>query len=185
MRCMGNPADRRFSHPMAFNCVFHESFETGGHSEEEAKIISETRRILDLPKLRIAGRRRVFRWSTRIRPPCLSRRGAPCLRTGARRFWRNPGIRVEDVPPASVIPRRFWPEAPRGLGRADPKDPSVRDGLIFWLSCDNLRKGAALNAIQIAEEMFRRSVVAPQTGALLGESQLLAHRSPRRGRFPR
>ena len=42
------------------------------------------------------------------------------------------------------------------------KDPTVENGLLFWCVSDNLRKGAALNAVQIAEELLNRGVIKPE-----------------------
>ncbi len=73
---------------------------------------------------------------------------------------RAPGIVIQDDPAVNVYPQP-WNSAGRdevSIGRIR-QDSSHLKGLTFWLVCDNLRKGAALNAIQIAEELISRNAI--------------------------
>ncbi len=124
-----------------------------GFNEEEVKIANETRKILHMPDLRIAA--------TCVRVPVPVGHGeAVFVETveqltaeDARELLGNsPGIVVEDDPHARIYPT---PHHVAGkdevyVGRIR-NDPSTPHGLALWLVSDNLRKGAALNAVQIAE----------------------------------
>jgi aspartate-semialdehyde dehydrogenase len=128
----------------------------GEDFDEEAKIRAETRKILELPELPISV--------TCMRVPVLVghteavwvETEEPLSPEEARRLLSDaPGLRVEDVP---------RPQDAVGIddvlvGRIR-KDETSENGLVLLLSCDNLRKGAALNAIQIAELLLERRAVA-------------------------
>lgn len=71
-----------------------------------------------------------------------------------------PGVVVQDDTSISLYPQP-WTAAGRDevfIGRMR-QDSSHPNGLVFWIACDNLRKGAALNALQIAEEMISRDLI--------------------------
>jgi aspartate-semialdehyde dehydrogenase len=128
----------------------------GEEFDEESKLRSETRKILELPELPISA--------TCVRVPVLVSHAEavwvetqePLSAEGARELLgRAPGIRLEDFP---------TPHDATGIddvlvGRIR-RDPTVANGLVFFVVADNLRKGAALNAIQIAELIFERRAVA-------------------------
>jgi aspartate-semialdehyde dehydrogenase len=71
-----------------------------------------------------------------------------------------PGVRVVDDPQSNVYPMPIQAEGKDDVfvGRIR-SDLALDNGIAMWLSCDNLRKGAALNAIQIAEEMLERDLL--------------------------
>lgn len=139
---------------IAFNCLPHiDDFDEEGASREETKMILETRKIMGLPELRVAA--------TCVRVPVFrSHAMAVAVETereiepGRARDLLDafPGIRVLDDPEAGEYPTQLdaagsdevW------VGRVR-RDPSVRHGLWLWVVADNLRKGAATNAVQIAE----------------------------------
>jgi aspartate-semialdehyde dehydrogenase len=128
----------------------------GEEFEEEAKLRAETRKILELPELPISV--------TCVRVPVLvghaqaiwletQRRLSP---EDARELLRDaPSVRFEDVP----APRDAVGIDEVLVGRVRG-DATVENGLVLFLACDNLRKGAALNAIQIAELVLARRAVA-------------------------
>ncbi len=147
--------------PFAFNVVPHiDRFEDNGYTRGEMKIVWETRKILGLPELPVTA--------TAVRVPVRVGHSAavwasferPVDPDEARALWRAfPGIDVVDDPAANIYPT---PLAVAGrdpvlVGRArrDLTDPN---GLTFFVVSDNLRKGAALNAVQIAEVLCRESV---------------------------
>lgn len=123
----------------------------GVELDEEAKIRDETRKILELPGLPVSA--------TCVRVPVMVGHAeavwveteAPLPTADARRVLSEaPGLRLEDVPGhghAIGIDEVV-------VGRVR-EDPTVENGLALFLVCDNLRKGAALNAIQIAELLVR------------------------------
>ena len=147
-------APRVYPRPIAFNIIpAIDVFDDEGHSREETKMMGETRKILGLPSLRIAAtcaRVPVFRGHAVAMNVETERPLAPddCreLLSGA------PGVAVLDDPSDDVYPTPLdaagndttW------VGRIR-RDPSVERGLILWVVSDNLRKGAATNAVQIAE----------------------------------
>jgi aspartate-semialdehyde dehydrogenase len=147
-----------FAHPIAFNCIPQiGGFKDDGYTSEEHKLMAETRKILGLPELRVSA--------TAIRVPTLSCHGEsvnvefekPVSIDEARELLgKSPGIVLRDEPA-----RLSYPMGVEAAGK-DPvyvgrirKDPSVPNGLNFWVVSDNLRKGAALNAIQVGEILTR------------------------------
>ena len=143
--------------PFAFNVIPQiDRFEANGYSREEMKVVWETRKILALPDLAVTA--------TAVRVPVrvghaaavnvqFARRVEP---DEARALWAAaPGVIVVDDPGAGLYPT---PLAAAGrdevlVGRAR-RDLSHPRGLDFFVASDNLRKGAALNAVQIAERML-------------------------------
>jgi aspartate-semialdehyde dehydrogenase len=158
----GRIEPRHFKHQIAFNCIPQiGSFGSDGFTSEERKIQEETRVILGLPDLRINA--------TAVRVPTLNCHGEVVAAEFERPFGVDdartalssfPGVQVLDEPSTSVYPLALVEEsAPfeAATGRDDVyvgrirRDPSIESGLNFWIVSDNLRKGAALNAIQIGE----------------------------------
>jgi len=137
------------------------SFKEEVYTSEEWKMVRETRKIMHLPDLAVSP--------TTVRVPvyvCHSEAvnlelSEPMEPARARELLAAfPGIEVVDDPTANV-----YPHPVQGAGQ-DPvyagrirRDLSHPNGLNLWLVSDNLRKGAALNAIQIAETMIERQLV--------------------------
>jgi aspartate-semialdehyde dehydrogenase len=128
----------------------------GEEFEEEAKIREETRKILELPELPVQA--------TCVRVPVLvGHLEAVWLETErdlapdhARELLEAaPGVRVVDFP----SPARAAGGDDVLVGRIR-RDPTTANGLALMIACDNLRKGAALNAVQIADLLFERKRVA-------------------------
>jgi aspartate-semialdehyde dehydrogenase len=128
----------------------------GEEFDEESKLRDETRKILELPELPISA--------TCVRVPVLiGHAEAVWVETeetlsaeDARRVLGDAaGIRLQDFP----TPRDAVDVDDVLVGRIR-RDPTVANGLVLFLACDNLRKGAALNAIQIAELLLERRVLA-------------------------
>jgi aspartate-semialdehyde dehydrogenase len=128
----------------------------GEDFDEEAKLRAETRKILELPELPISV--------TCVRVPVLiGHAEAIWAETeerlsveDARRLLTDaPGVRFENVP----RPRDAVGSDDVLVGRVR-QDETVDNGLVLFVVCDNLRKGAALNAIQIAELLLQRRAVA-------------------------
>jgi aspartate-semialdehyde dehydrogenase len=136
--------------------------EPDGYNEEEVKIVNETRKILHMPDLRITA--------TCVRVPVPVGHGESVFVETTEKitadeartlFGTAPGVVVEDDPHAKLYPT---PHHVAGkdevyVGRIR-NDPSVARGLALWLVSDNLRKGAALNAVQIAESAIAMGVLS-------------------------
>jgi aspartate-semialdehyde dehydrogenase len=128
----------------------------GVEFEEETKLRAETRKILELPELPISA--------TCVRVPVLVGHAEavwveteePLAAIDARRLLSDaPGVRLEDVP----SPRDAVGIDEVVVGRVR-EDVTSSNGLALFVVCDNLRKGAALNAIQIAELVLQRRAIA-------------------------
>jgi aspartate-semialdehyde dehydrogenase len=146
------PAPAKFAKPIAFNVLPYAgkyvedgSFET----DEEQKLRNESRKILGIPDLRVSG--------TCVRVPVYTGHSISINAEFARPISvaratellaAAPGVALLDVP----TPLEAAGKDPSYVGRLR-QDTSVDDGrgLVLFLSNDNLRKGAALNAVQIAE----------------------------------
>ena len=136
--------------------------EPDGYNEEEVKIVNETRKILHMPELRISA--------TCVRVPVPIGHGESVFLETTEKitadqartlFGSSPGIVVEDDPHARLYP------TPHGVAGKDEvyvgrirNDASTKNGLAVWIVSDNLRKGAALNAVQIAEQAVEMGVTA-------------------------
>ena len=151
-----------YPHRIAFNVLPHvEPFQDNGYTNEEMKMQNETRKILHAPEIRVSA--------TCVRVPVdVSHSEAvniefsePISPGEVREILEGaPGLRTLDDPQANVYPMPI--EAEGGddvlVGRIRA-DLALDNGIAMWLSCDNLRKGAALNSIQIAEEMLERDLL--------------------------
>jgi aspartate-semialdehyde dehydrogenase len=156
----GQPLPREvYPHPIAFNVLPSVgSFkDDSGESTEEIKMRRETHKILGDASIRVAAtcvRVPVFNGHSEALHLELAR---PLSPEQAREILRGaPGVRVADDPKAAVYP---LPTDASGhdeviVGRIR-RDPSVEHGLALWVAGDNIWKGAALNAVQIAEALIR------------------------------
>lgn len=155
------PKAVHLKHPIAFNCIPQiGGFLSGddeGTTSEEKKIILETRKILGLPNLAVA--------CTAIRVPTIACHAesvlcefekTPNVDEARKLLAAFPGVEVKDTPKDSVYPMNVTSTRKEAVtvGRIR-KDPTHEQGLQFWVVSDNLWKGAALNAIQIAESILR------------------------------
>jgi aspartate-semialdehyde dehydrogenase len=148
---------------MAFNCVPHiDVFQDNGYTREEMKIVWETRKILALPELAVSA--------TAARVPVRVGHAAsvyaefetPLSPSEAREAWRSfPGVRVVDDPATGRYPTPLEAAGHDDVlvGRAR-SSLARRGALEFFVASDNLRKGSALNAIQIAEGLAARAAAA-------------------------
>ena len=156
----GRPATAQvYPHPIAFNVLPHvDDAMPGGACREEMKLAWETRKILGLPDLRVVA--------TTVRVPVrvahceavtLEFARAPDPEAARALLAAAPGVVVVDDPE-----RHLYPTPLLAAGRDEAfvgrirRDPSHERGLCLFIACDNLRKGAALNAVQIAETLRAR-----------------------------
>ncbi len=147
-----------FDHQIAFNVIPHiDKFGEGGYTGEEMKLVDEVRKILDAPELAMSA--------TTVRVPVFTAHSIavnaeterPVSVVEARKAFENfPGLALSDDPAHNRYPMPINVEGKDdcyvGRIRADISCPNA---LNFWVAGDQLRKGAALNGIQIAEALIR------------------------------
>jgi len=146
-----------FAHRIAFNCIPQiDVFLDDGSTKEEWKMVVETKKIMHAPQIEIVA--------TCVRVPVLRCHSEalhveferPVSVDEARRaLAAAPGVHVMDDPSESVYPMPALLEGTDDtyIGRLRT-DPTVPNGLAMWVVADQLRKGAALNAVQIAESLL-------------------------------
>lgn len=149
---------RVYPHPIAFNCLPHiDVFFDDGYTKEEMKMVNETRKILGDDSIRITAttvRVPVFRGhseavniETEFKLTAQEAREILSKAPGVR-LWDDPKQKHYPMPILAAGGDETW------VGRIR-EDTSVENGLNLWVVADNLRKGAALNAVQIAEILAR------------------------------
>ena len=151
----GEPAEAKvFPHPIAFNLIPQvDVFEASGYTREEMKLVHETRKILEDETMRIAATTvRVPVWVAHSVSVTAETERKVTVEEARRLFASFPGLKLWDDPANRQYP---MPIVATGkdecyIGRIR-EDLSSDTGLTFWVVGDQLRKGAALNAIQIAE----------------------------------
>ncbi|HKG58119.1 MAG TPA: aspartate-semialdehyde dehydrogenase [Candidatus Limnocylindrales bacterium] len=153
-----------YPHPIAFNALPEiDVFLDNGYTKEEWKVVTESRKILHLPELRIS--------CTAVRIPVFVSHSEavhvetrdPLTPERARKlFAAVPGVVVRDDPAGHVYPLATdaagHDDVFVGRVRHDPSMPDDR-GIAFWVVSDNLRKGAATNAVELAEQLVARDWV--------------------------
>lgn len=159
------PPARKFRHTMAFNCLPQiDVFLDNGYTKEEMKMINETHKILD-PAIRVTA--------TTVRVPVfrghsesvnIETKKKLTVAEAQRILSQAPGCVVLDDPANGVYPMPIYAEGRDAtyIGRIR-EDESIENGLNMWIVSDNLRKGAALNAVQIAEMLIERGWLKPQS----------------------
>src|SRR5947209_4867392 len=158
---LGEIESKKFSTRIAFNLIPQiDVFMEDGFTREEWKMMAETKKILD-PKIKLVA--------TCVRVPVFIGHSEsvnveferPISADEARAILRNaPGCLVIDKhePGGYVTPFDCAGEDATYISRVR-EDPTVENGLVLWIVSDNLRKGAALNAIQIAECLINRKLI--------------------------
>lgn len=151
------PAAKNFPHPILFNVIPQiGSFNEEGFCSEEAKIMKETRKILEQPELMVSA--------FTVRVPVLNAHSEAVWVTLKKEttreqvldvLSRGEGLVVQDDPLRSVYPlaRDVSGKDPVYVGRIH-RDPENARLWLLWVVADNIRKGAALNGLQIAERLF-------------------------------
>ncbi len=151
-----------YPHQIAFNCLPHiGDFQNNEYTQEEMKMVDETRKILGDDSMGISA--------TTVRVPVFFGHSEavnleldrPLTAKEARAMLSEaPGVEVWDNPEEKVYPMPL-----ESAGRDETyvgrirRDTSLENGLDMWIVADNIRKGAALNTVQIAEELVRRKLV--------------------------
>ncbi len=147
----------KFPHPIDMNVLPHiDSFLPDGYTKEEMKMVNETHKILRDPLIAISA--------TTVRVPVEGGHSEsvnvefckPYDLSEARQLMADmPGVVVQDDPSNNVYPMPLyaWGKDDVFVGRIR-RDPSVESGLNLWCVSDNIRKGAATNAVQIAQVLL-------------------------------
>ncbi|MHB1049047.1 MAG: aspartate-semialdehyde dehydrogenase [Bacteroidota bacterium] len=148
----------KFPHQISFNCLPHiDEFLENGYTKEEMKMVNETRKIMGDDSIEVSP--------TCVRVPSIGGHSESVnieferpfeLSDIVRILSESPGIVVQDDPKAKVYPMPInaHDKDETFVGRIR-RDPSVKNGLNLWIVSDNIRKGAATNAVQIAEEWIK------------------------------
>ncbi|MBN1292093.1 MAG: aspartate-semialdehyde dehydrogenase [Candidatus Latescibacteria bacterium] len=146
-----------FPHQIAFNCIPQipqkKAFSDNFYSEEEMKMVNETKKIMEDPTIAVTA--------TTVRVPVVTGHSESVNIETERKLTRTktiailkeaPGVTVMDDPENQVYPLASFAEGKNStyVGRIR-EDISHKSALDMWIVSDNLRKGAALNAVQIAE----------------------------------
>jgi aspartate-semialdehyde dehydrogenase len=158
-----------YTHRIAFNVLPHAGVFAAGddHTDEERKLINETRKILEDPAIRISA--------TCVRVPVVNghseavnvqTRSELSAERARELLAAAPGVSVIDDPAAAL-----YPLAIDATGKDDVfvgrirRDPGHERALDMWIVSDNLRKGAATNAVQLAEALHERGLLKTHPAA--------------------
>jgi aspartate-semialdehyde dehydrogenase len=152
------PEPKVYPHQIAFNCLPHiDDFLPSGYTKEEMKLLDETRKIMGDDSIRVTA--------TTVRVPVYVGHAESVNIETEKKLSANearailceaPGILLYDDPAHKIYPTPLDAAGKDEVyvGRIR-EDESVPNGLNLWIVADKLRKGAALNAIQIAEELIK------------------------------
>jgi aspartate-semialdehyde dehydrogenase len=148
-----------YPHQIAFNCLPHiDVFLENGYTKEEMKMVNETRKIMEDDSIRVTA--------TTVRVPVFYGHSESVNIETERKITadevreilsRAPGVVVVDNPKEAR-----YPLAIDAAGRDETfvgrirEDESIPNGINMWIVADNIRKGAALNAVQIAEILIEK-----------------------------
>jgi len=151
--------ENKFPHKIYNNCIPHiDSFEENGYTKEELKMVNETRKILNIPNLPISA--------TCVRVPVMNSHSESInielkndfdMATLKQQLATFDGIVVLDEPNLNIYPLNSFADNKDDVfvGRIR-RDNSIQYGINMWVVADNIRKGAASNAVQILEKLLNR-----------------------------
>ncbi len=152
------PAERKFPHQIAFNILPHvDVFLDDGYTREEHKMVQETKKIMGDDSIKVNA--------TCVRVPVFGGHSESVNVEFEKAFdvaearellMKAPGVVVQDDPGKDLYPMPLtaWDRDEVFVGRLR-RDDTIANGLSMWIVSDNLRKGAATNAVQIAEEWMK------------------------------
>ena len=155
-------APKKFQHPIANNCLPHiDVFTPDGYTKEEIKMINETRKILHRPELKVTA--------TCVRVPVFNSHSESINIEFEKPFELDDVVEILRKSPGVIIQNdsenNEYPLATNATGTDEVyigrirRDDSVENGINMWVVADNIRKGAASNAVQIAEYMIKNDLV--------------------------
>ncbi len=151
---------KKFPHAIAYNCLPHiDEFSEDGYTKEEHKMMKETKKIMGDDSIQISA--------TCVRVPVYGGHSESVNIEFEKGFEVNevrdllahsPGIVLQDNPNENLYPMPIWAyERDEVFVGRIRRDETLRNGLNLWIVADNLRKGAATNAVQIAEAWLANS----------------------------
>ena len=151
-------AGQVYPHPIDLNAIPHiDAFLDNGYTKEEMKVVNETRKILNDPSIRLSV--------TGVRIPVLGGHALAVNATLSKAFdlddviqllQETPGVVVQDDPAEHLYPMpRYAQHSDEVFVGRLRRDSSQANTLDLWIVADNLRKGAATNAVQIAEQVLQ------------------------------
>ena len=153
----------KFPHPIDLNILPHiDSFLPDGYTKEEMKMVNETHKILGDSSIAVSA--------TTVRVPVKGGHSESVnveflkpfqLRDAVQLMADMPGVVIQDKPEENLYPMPLtaWEKDEVFVGRIR-RDPSVENGLNLWCVSDNIRKGAATNAVQIAQLLLEKGWIA-------------------------
>jgi aspartate-semialdehyde dehydrogenase len=162
----GVTGEMAYSYPIDRNCIPHcDSFLDNGYTKEEMKLVKETKKILD-PSIRVTA--------TAVRVPVVGGHSEAVnvefakdfeLSDVRRLLHETPGIVLKDDPTSNSYPMPKYAEGKNDVfvGRIR-RDETQENTLNMWVVADNLRKGAATNAVQIAELLLQKGILGNKAG---------------------
>jgi aspartate-semialdehyde dehydrogenase len=148
----------KFPYQISFNCLPHiDEFLENGYTKEEMKMVNETKKIMGDDSIEVSP--------TCVRVPSIGGHSESVNIEFEKQFElkevieilsKSPGVIVQDDPKKKLYPMPIHAHDKDDtfVGRIR-RDPSVKNGLNLWIVSDNIRKGAATNAVQIAEEWIK------------------------------
>jgi len=158
----GQKTEMAYPYPIDQNCLPHcDVFLENDYTKEEMKLTNESRKILSLPELRLTA--------TAVRVPVqgghsesvnIEFESTPDVSEIRRILSQETGITVQDNPDVNQYPMPLYARGKDDVfvGRIR-LDHSLENGLNLWIVADNLRKGAATNAVQIAEKLIELEIL--------------------------
>lgn len=150
-----------YPHQIAFNVLPHiDTFQDDGYTKEEIKMVNETKKILDADIMITATAVRVPVFNSHSESINIETERSLSPDEARAILAEAPGITVFDVPSKNVYPMPIDTSTEDNvyIGRIR-QDDTVENGLNMWVVADNLRKGAALNAVQIAEKLLEMNLL--------------------------
>lgn len=153
----GDETTKKFPYPIVNNCIPHiDDFLDNGYTKEEEKMINETRKILKRPDLKITA--------TTVRVPVINSHSESINVEFEKKFdintLKNILSKTDGVIVQDDIDKNLYPLAINASGHDETfvgrirRDFSVESGINFWCVSDNIRKGAASNAVQIIKKLI-------------------------------
>lgn len=151
--------EKKFPHPIAYNVLPQiDIFVNGGYTREEIKMVNETKKIMGDDSIEVTA--------TCVRVPVRGGHSESVniefekpfkIEEVFERLQKAPGVTLQDDVAKSIYPMPIWSHEKDDVfvGRIR-RDETLKNGLNLWIVSDNLRKGAATNAVQIAEEWVKQ-----------------------------
>ncbi len=148
-----------YPHQIAFNCLPHiDVFFDNGYTKEEIKMVNETKKIMEDDSIRVTA--------TTVRVPVFYGHSESVNIETEKKITANQVRELLSKAPGVVVvdnPKKFeYPLAIHAAGKDETfvgrirEDESIPNGINMWVVADNIRKGAALNAVQIAEILIEK-----------------------------